>query len=214
MAQKKYYVVWAGNETGIFDRWADCKVAVEGFPGAKYKSYDTLAEATAAYRGDPEEQLTLFRAMARRPAQRVNYEAFPEIAAGAIAVDAACSRNPGPVEYQGVEVSTGTRYFHYGPIPAGTNNIGEFLAIVHALAWLKQQGRPNTVIYSDSRTGIAWVRAGKARTQIQPTADNAQIRQLIARAEAWLAQNRITNPILKWDTQRWGEIPADFGRKG
>ena len=112
---KKYYVVWNGNETGLFDSWTECKIAVEGYPGARYKGFGSREEAIAAYRGDPEEQMAIFRAMASRKPESVNYSAFPEIARNAIAVDAACSRNPGPVEYQGVDVATGRRIFHVGP---------------------------------------------------------------------------------------------------
>ena len=51
-----------------------------------------------------------------------------EVIANAWAVDAACSGNPGPMEYQCIDLQTGAQVFHYGPIH-GTNNIGEFLAI-------------------------------------------------------------------------------------
>ena len=88
-----------------------------------------------------------------------------EVIANAWAVDAACSGNPGPMEYQCIDLQTGAQVFHYGPIH-GTNNIGEFLAIVHA------------------------------------------------RAENWLRTHPINIPIIKWETKKWGEIPADFGRKG
>lgn len=214
MAQrKKYYVVWAGHDTGVFDSWEECKQQVENFPGAKYKSFDSRIEAIEAYRGDPEEYMGLFRKMAQHRPKIINYEAIPEIRPGSIAVDAACSRNPGPVEYRGVDIMTGAQLFHVGPLADGTNNIGEFLAIVHALAWLEKINRPDIAIYSDSRTGMAWVRNRHAKTSITPTPENSPIRSLIARAEAWLASHTPLNPILKWDTESWGEIPADFGRK-
>ena len=71
-----------------------------------------------------------------------------EVTADAWAVDAACSGNPGPMEYRGIDLATGAVVFHYGPVH-GTNNIGEFLAIVHALALMEQKGIRKT-IYSDS----------------------------------------------------------------
>ncbi|MCM1482810.1 MAG: ribonuclease H family protein [Muribaculaceae bacterium] len=209
----KYYVVWVGHDTGVFDSWEECKLQTEGFPGARFKGFPTREEAIAAYRGTPDEHMGLLRAMSRRRPQAVNYSAFPEIVKGAIAVDAACSRNPGPVEYQGVNVDTGERLFHLGPLQGGSNNMGEFLAIVHALALLEKQGRKGVTIYSDSRTAMAWVRNRKARTTIAPTEANAPIRALIARAEAWLQSHTPANRVVKWDTDRWGEIPADFGRK-
>ena len=135
-----------------------------------------------------------------------------EVNANAWAVDAACSGNPGPMEYQCIDLQTGQQVFHYGPIH-GTNNIGEFLAIVHGLALLKQKGS-NIPIYSDSKIAQKWVRDGKCRTTLAPTSRNAELLGLVARAEKWLATNTYTNPIIKWETKQWGEIPADFGRKG
>lgn len=126
-------------------------------------------------------------------------------------VDAACSGNPGPMEYQCIHLPSRRRVFHYGPIQ-GTNNIGEFLAIVHALALMKQQGMC-VPIYSDSRTALTWVRNRKAKTTLQRTPQTAQALDLLARAEKWLRENPVNAPILKWDTEQWGEIPADFGRK-
>ena len=129
----------------------------------------------------------------------------------ALAVDAACSGNPGPMEYRGVYLGDGKEIFHFGPV-YGTNNIGEFLAIVHALALLDQRGLKMT-IYSDSRTAISWVRKKCCKTQLERTAETEALFQLIERAEAWLKSHRVTNPIVKWETDQWGEIPADFGRK-
>lgn len=129
----------------------------------------------------------------------------------ALCVDAACSGNPGPMEYRGVHIPSGKEVFRFGPIQ-GTNNIGEFLAIVHALA-LMQQKNISMPIYSDSVSGMAWVRNRKAKTTLNRTAQTEQALDLVARAENWLRTNQVQVPILKWDTENWGEIPADFGRK-
>lgn len=209
----KYYVVWTGHHTGIYDTWEECKAQVDGFPGARYKSFATRIEAIEAYRGDPEEELAILRAIASHEPKVVDYSAIPDIVADSIAVDAACSRNPGPVEYQGVDVTTGARLFHVGPLAGGTNNIGEFLALVHALALFDRQGNHHTAVYSDSRTALSWLRNRKAKTTLTPTDANAPIRALLARAEAWIQTHNPRNRVLKWDTERWGEIPADFGRK-
>lgn len=210
---KKWYVVWAGHETGVYDNWEDCKIAVDGFPGAKYKSYSSKEEAIEAYRGDPDEQLSLFRAMAQRQPEVINYENIPEIDTNSIAVDAACSGNPGRVEYQGVDVRTGARLFHVGPMEGGSNNQGEYLALIHALAWLDQRGLHDITVYSDSRTALAWLRNRGARSKIAATPQNARIRELISRADAWIRTHHPRNPVRKWETEKWGEIPADFGRK-
>ena len=113
----------------------------------------------------------------------------------AIAVDAGCSGNPGPMEYQGVYLGNEQRLFHFGPIQ-GTNNIGEFLAIVHALALIKQNNW-NMKVYSDSVSGMAWVRNRKAKTTLVRNEQTAQA----------------LDEVRKWNTEEWGEIPADFGRK-
>ena len=134
-----------------------------------------------------------------------------EVEADASAVDAACSGNPGPMEYRGVDLRTGQELFHFGPIQ-GTNNIGEFLAIVHALALQKKEGATRT-IYSDSRTAIIWVSKKHCKTTLPRTPENAYLYNVIARAEQWLRVNSYPNKLLKWETERWGEVPADFGRK-
>lgn len=211
--RRKFYVVWEGVAPGIYDSWEECKLQVQGYQGARYKAFDSLEGATEAYRGNMSDYLGLYRAMAARKPQIVNYEAFPEIRLDAIAVDAACSRNPGPVEYQGVRVSTGERIFHVGPLAGGSNNIGEYLAIIHAAALLARSGDTTTPIYTDSRTALSWVRRRHSKTAITPTADNALIMSYLARADAWIATHTIPNPIIKWDTDTYGEIPADFGRK-
>ena len=135
-----------------------------------------------------------------------------EVIANAWAVDAACSGNPGPMEYQCIDLQTGAQVFHFGPMH-GTNNIGEFLAIVHALALMDKQGIKDKTIYSDSRNAIIWVQKGKCKTTLKRTPETTQLYQIIARAEYWLRTHPITTPILKWETQKWGEVPGDFGRK-
>ena len=132
--------------------------------------------------------------------------------ANAWAVDAACSGNPGPMEYQCIDLATGQRIFHFGPT-MGTNNIGEFLAIVHALALMEKQGITNKVIYSDSYNAILWVNKKKCKTTLEHNNKTTELHNIIARAEQWLRTHNVTTPIIKWETKEWGEIPADFGRK-
>lgn len=206
-------MIWEGYATGVFDSWEECELHTKGYPGAKYKSFSSQEEAVAAYRGDPADQMEILTAIASHKPETTDYASHPEIQLDALAVDAACSKNPGPVEYQGVWVRTGERIFHVGPLEGGTNNIGEYLALVHGLALLKAQGRPDTPIYTDSRTARAWVRNRAPKTSLQRTPQNATLFEMMDRATAWLHANAITNPILTWDTPNWGEIPADFGRK-
>lgn len=215
MANRKFYVVWNGHHTGVYDSWEECKLQVTNFPEARYKSFPSQKAAIAAYRGETMHgELDLIKSISSHKPAQVKYADIPEIDLDSIAVDAACSGNPGLVEYRGVSVRTGQQIFHVGPLEGGSNNMGEFLALVHALALLDKKGLRDMKIYSDSKTGMAWVRNGAIRTKIAPTPENAPIRNLIDRALHWLHTHPgPRNPILKWDTEKWGEIPADFGRK-
>lgn len=213
MAKSKYYVVWKGRTTGVFDNWNDCKAQVSGEAGARYKAFDTIEEANEAWEKGPASYLrpaSSPQAQARRLLKKAAPVGAPDL--NSLAVDAACSGNPGDMEYRGVYAATGEEIFHIGPLKQGTNNIGEFLALVHGLALLKQKGS-QLPIYSDSRNAISWVKKKKCKTLLAPTPANEPIFDLIARAEKWLAENTYTTPIRKWETSEWGEIPADFGRK-
>lgn len=217
MAQSKpkYYVVWEGREPGVYDNWDDAFEQIDGFPGAKFKSYATAEAAVAAYRGPVEQQAAFLRKIGQygRSRQAVDYSTIPGIRLDAIATDGACAHNPGPMEYRCVRVADGVEIFHGGPYAEGTNNIGEYLALIHAAALLDKRGNTTTPIYTDSRTALSWIKRGRSNTKLTPTEANAPLRELLARADAWLATHTIANPILKWDTDNWGEIPADFGRK-
>ncbi len=214
MARRKFYVVWEGQNPGIYDTWEECEAQVKNFPGARYKAYDDQTAATLAFRGNDRDTVDMLRTIASHKAKVINYEAFPDIILDSIAVDGACAKNPGPMEYQGVRVRTGERVFHVGPLDDGTNNVGEYLALIHALAMLDKEGDTKTAIYSDSRTAISWIRKGGHRSTLARTTKNGKIFDLLDRADKWLiAHYPVKNPIYKWDTDQWGEIPADFGRK-
>ena len=204
MVKRKYYVVWEGREKGIFDSWAECATLVQGYNGAKYKSFATREEACEAFRRD-------YWDVVKGKAEESKKSAPDNLRQG-IAVDAACSGNPGRMEYRGVSTSTGNELFHQGVFEDSTNNIGEFLAIVHGLAYLKEH-HLDLPLYSDSISAISWVRGKKCKTKLPQTPKNAKSFELIARAEQWLKTNDFSTPIIKWDTEHWGEIPADFGRK-
>jgi len=209
MAKKqKYYVVWKGHEPGIYKSWTECLAQVKNYPGAEYKAFTTEIAAETAYLN----QYGDYKKTVSKPTY-IDYESIPEIARDSIAVDAACSGNPGAMEYRGVKTFTKEELFIQGPYQMGTNNVGEFLALVHALAMLDKAGNTHTSIYSDSKIAIGWVKSGKARTKLKRSKKNDLLFQLLSRAESWLANHTWSNPILKWETKEWGEIPADFDRK-
>lgn len=210
---RKFYVVWKGFSPGIYDSWEECKLQVTGFPGAEYKSFDSQEAATKAYRGDYNEQIQLLRSIAMNRRETVNYEAIPDIIKDSIAVDGACSGNPGPMEYRGVDVMTGAEIFHVGPLADGTNNVAEYLALIHVLAFLKKTNNTETVVYSDSRTALSWLRNRGHKSKLARTKNNGKIFDMLARADKWIQSNVSYNRVIKWDTEKWGEIPADFDRK-
>ncbi|MFO7721671.1 MAG: ribonuclease H family protein [Bacteroidales bacterium] len=209
MAKKKFYVVWEGREKGIFKTWAECQASVGGHPGAKYMGFETLAEAEVAFRGN---YWKFAKVGSKKAMVAKTGETGSSPLKDALSVDAACSGNPGVMEYRGVWVGDGSEYFRMGPYPEGTVNIGEFLAIVHGLALLKKEGL-TVPVYTDSKTAMKWVRDCRANTKLAQNELNSQLFDYIHRAEAWLKNNKYTNPVLKWDTRGWGEIPADYGRK-
>lgn len=216
----KYYVVWIGRNPGVYDTWDDCLEQVKNFQGARYKGYDSSAEASQAFRegyrreesGELANLLNNAGNHRRVTGATQDYFNNPEINLNAWAVDAACSKNPGPVEYRGVELMSGREIFRVGPIEGGTNNLGEFLAIVHALALQDKMG-VSYPIYSDSVSGMAWVRNRKIKTTLTPNEENTKLFEMLRRAMDWLNNHSYRARIMKWDTPRWGEIPADFGRK-
>ena len=210
MAKGKFYVVWKGVNPGVYSTWHDCQAQIKGYEGAVYKSFASREEAEQAY-VSPSFKYIGRQAAARRE-KKVEGALSAEVCLEALAVDAACSGNPGNMEYRGVYTATGQEIFHIGPMKEGTNNIGEFLALVHGLALLKQKGL-DWPIYSDSRNAISWVKNKKCKTKLARTSVNEPIFDLIERAERWLNAHTYTTPILKWETSAWGEIPADFGRK-
>lgn len=225
MSKKKaqYYVVWQGREPGIYDSWEECEKQVKGAEGAKYKGFQTRAEAEVAFASDPKEYIVASaKKEAKVPLQIDSLPTSERPLYPAWAVDGACSGNPGMMEYRGVDAETGAEIFHYGPVPGGTNNIAEYLAIVHVLALMKQWAirQPDMAetyltmrIYSDSKTAQAWVKKRQCGSKLERTKENKALFDVIQRADNWLAVNQYRNPILKWDTDKWGEIPADFGRK-
>lgn len=210
MAKQKYYVVWKGVTPGIYTSWTDCQLQIKNFKGAIYKSFDSKEEAERALNAPAHQYLG--KQQSKRALPHENEQLLPaNFDMNCLAVDAACSGNPGPMEYRGVYLLTGQEVFHFGPT-YGTNNIGEFLAIVHGLALLKQKNL-SMPIYSDSRNALSWVKKKKCKTQLERTPKTEALFLLIERAENWLKNNTYTTPLLKWETEQWGEVPADFGRK-
>lgn len=200
----KYYVIRQGKKTWIFTSRDECKGYVQGYVDAKYKSFKTQQEAEKAYK----ESYKLY--YKSKPKDRRKIEDIP-FEKNSIAVDAACSWNPWVLEYKGVDLISGKILFHQ-KFSLGTNNIGEFLAIVHGLKYIKEH-KSNKALYSDSKHAISWITQKKCKTRLEKSAKTKKMFEVIASAEARLEKNKYTTQILKRPTSERWEIPADFGRK-
>lgn len=192
-----YYVVSKGRTTGIFTSWEECNAQVKGFAGGKFRGFLTQAEADAAW----------VAVAAPVPVEVIP----PALLANSLVTKATWHPVTKAVEYQGVLYPSRQVAFRVGPYQQGTNYLAEFLALVHALAYCKQQNLA-LPIYSESQPALDWVRQGAVHTSYQCTLDNQQLFALVDRAEAWLKANTYPNQLLRWYSRQWGENPADFGR--
>lgn len=209
----KYYVIWDGDNSAIYTNWDEAQKQLKGLSKDQLKTFGSKVLAERALLEGPEG----YKGVDFRKTKDLSKEEIDRIGKPielSLSVDAACNEMTGIMEYQGVWVfDRETPLFKMGPFRGGTNNIGEFLALVHALALFEKNADlkfRKMPIYSDSKIAMGWVKSGKCRTKSKPS---SEVQNLIIRAEKWLANHKITNPILKWETKVWGEIPADFGRK-
>ena len=200
----KYYVIRQGKKTWIFTSRDECKDYVQGFRDAKYKSFKTKQEAESAFKNGYESHYSS-KPKDRRKTEDLPYEK------NSIAVDAACSWNPGALEYKWIDLPSGKILFHQ-KFSLWTNNIGEFLAIVHGLKYLKEH-KSDKALYSDSKHAISRISQKKCKTKLEKTTQTKKMFEIIAKAEERLQRNEYTTKILKRHTSEWWEIPADFGRK-
>lgn len=210
MSGSKFYVVWKGKNPGIYDSWQECEEQVRGYEGAVYKSFPTREAAENAFAGDHRDFINKRSSQTAMDLSVSRGRSSPVWES--LSVDAACKGNPGILEYRGVWTKNGEEVFREGPFPEGTVNLGEFLAIVHGLAFLQKRGL-SCPVYSDSRTALKWVKDRAIKTKLVRGPANLELFGLIDRALTWLHEHPHANQLLKWDTVAWGEIPADFGRK-
>jgi len=209
--KRKYYTVWRGHHIGVFESWNDCKSQIKDYQGAQYKSFSTIEAAKKALKGNYKDYI----GNGKKFTSELSGEQLKKIGQpnyNSISVDAASSGNPGKMEYRGVDTKTKKQLFIQGPFEEGTNNIGEFLALVHGLAILKKN-KSDRILYTDSRTAMSWVKKKNCNTKLEHNQKNKPVFDLVERAIEWLKSNTYNTVIVKWETKAWGEIPADFGRK-
>ncbi len=164
MAQK-FYVVWAGRQTGVFTDWATTLRAVDGYAGARFKSYPTRADAEEAFRSGaasvgpktPSKQKSGTDNSEHRAAHTAHRFDV------SIYCDGACEPNPGNAGSGIVVYRAGKLaelwYGLYNPM--GTNNTAELNALYHALRMAEAEIKAgHTVeVCSDSAYSINCIRS-------------------------------------------------------
>ena len=221
----------------MFDTWDACAKQTAGFAGAKFKAFPTEAAARAAFidgdgahvayqgrtspggkaKADRPGAASSSSSAAKRKPAAAGYPTGP-----ALCVDAACDTTRWVMECRGVWLGDGVdigggddgaEAFAFGPFDDANGNLGEFLALATALR-LAAEADAAWTVYCDSITAMAWVRKKVIRSVfLDDDRAGAAVRAEIERALAWLKANRSPAKVVKWDTPRWGEIPADYGRK-
>lgn len=124
-----------------------------------------------------------------------------------IAVDAAHSMKNGVTEYQAIDLKTGERLF-YKNLGNQTTNIGEFLGLMETIKYVIENDFQPRIVYTDSMTAITWFRNKKTASKKRHSD--------LQRSEIFLKvmdMDVSTIDVIHWDTNNWGENPADFGNK-
>ena len=208
MAKQKWYVVLKGRKPGVYTSWDKAKEQIFEFTGAVYKSFEDQKVAEEAW---AKKRFQNSESSYSAPKSLTKGKKLAPPQGDYIVVDASSIGVPGPTEYQGFLMPE-KRLLFSKHIGLATNNLGEFLGIVHALAYL-YQNESTLPVYSDSITALSWVAKRKVKSELERNAHTEAAWSLVDRALIWLNTHQFTNRIWKWETQHWGENPADYGRK-
>lgn len=198
-SKKKYYVVWRGRETGIFTSWDACLRSVNDFQGALFRGYSTWEEAHDAHLNGYWREVAKNKAVT--PTTEVIRHSF--------ATDAVHNAD-GTFSYFITDIEQSRTIYRSPSFHDSNLNVCRFLAIVHALAILTKTSDTRPV-YSPSATAISWVSRRECRTSLCRTLGNTVTFDLIIRAGRFLADNLMSNPILRWESESWGEVPNISG---
>lgn len=120
----------------------------------------------------------------------------------------------GRVEWQCIDLATKEKVFASDVQPQSTINVGEFMAIVTSLKILHQRGDSTSPVWSDSKLCIQWVRGRYTSSKLPMNEFTWEALDGMAEFLAWLKETNPVNPILWWNKHKFGDHPADYGRKG
>lgn len=215
MAKNKAYVVWAGNTPGVYNSWAECETQTKGFPGAKFKGFPSRELAETAFSEQAGDYIGKKKVVNSPSGQKA--KTFDNKPGGNyLTVDAAYSHKTKVLEWRGVMVENGNEneVFRSNPYRGGSANVGEFLAVIDGLEYLRDNNI-NLPVYSDSITAQAWVRKKRNNSNVE---SSPTLIAMLDRADRLLQNGLYDNlkqkiTIKDWESKSWGEIPADFQRK-
>ena len=152
---KKYYAVRVGKTPGIYLTWEDCKAMVDGYPGAKYKSFGSIADAESFLEKDASE--------------------MDVIEAGAIAqayafVDGSYNSVTNVYGYGGFLVANGKKHVLQGAgeeeeLASMHNVAGEILGSMAAVEKALSLGLAELTIYYDYMGIEMWATGGWKRNK-------------------------------------------------
>ncbi|MGB1197395.1 MAG: ribonuclease H family protein [Thalassotalea sp.] len=162
---KKFYVVWKGEKTGVFDDWGTVQRLTAGRSDAQFMGFPSKAEAESAFKASYTKALMnrskngTGSSTAKRTSSLGNAPVAPAIKADVqIYCDGACSPNPGK-SGTGVAVYQQKKLtdLWYGLYNAnGTNNTAELNGLLASFKLAKQYLATNehVQILSDSKYSI------------------------------------------------------------
>ena len=149
---KKFYVVWKGAKTGVFEQWNDVKSHTQGRADAQYMGFESKVEAELAFQSTYTKALTkrsISKNGGAKPSASAAYVRSDNAGAGSasspakqiadfnIYCDGACSPNPGK-SGTGMAVYQQQQLIElwYGLYePMGTNNTAELNGMLAAFKY-------------------------------------------------------------------------------
>lgn len=201
MKNNKYYVVWKGINTGVYDNWNDCKKQVNGFSGALHKSFESLDEAEKAFEEYSESPNSTSTSI---PPSPYSIKSF--------IVNGNCQDTFGEISYRWKISGSTSNAKEINLAMIGTKNIADFIAIVYLIK-LSQKVKLNLPIYTNSKTAKNWILNKKCNHHLFVSKKTEAVLAVIKETEDWLSNNAVENEILFWDSVAWGKFPLVNRRK-
>ena len=154
MAAKKYYVVKKGITPGIYLTWDDCKKMVDGYPGAVYKGFATLAEAEAFLNGSAGVAVPVSNAGTKKAGMKSVSMVEEELPAVYAFVDGSFNPVMNVYGYGGFLFYNGEKVILQGAgddeeMASMRNVAGEILGSMAAIEKALELGLPEVTVYYD-----------------------------------------------------------------